>query len=231
MNILITGGSRGIGKAIAKSLAEDGHRIVIIGRNPDSLEEAKKELGEHVQSYRADITSPEEVEALKQFLADNFLPDGLVLSAAAFGDPATGRSVTEPSPEELSEILNANVTANYRLVRNLLPLLKNSGNARVVIIGSTAGIRQDKGGIYGISKWALQGYASNLRAELKETGIGVSLVNPGGTFTERRKKDGAHDRHLAESSDFGILIAALFRMSPQAVLERVDLRPLAGDTY
>lgn len=121
--------------------------------------------------------------------------------------------------------------ANYRLVRNLLPLLKYSGNARVVIIGSTAGIRQDKGGIYGISKWALQGYASNLRAECKQSGIGVSLVNPGGTFTERRKKEGADDRHLVESSDFGILVAALFRMSPQAVLERVDLRPLAGDTY
>ncbi len=100
-----------------------------------------------------------------------------------------------------------------------------------VLIGSTSGIRRDKGGIYGISKWALRSYAYNLREECKPLGIGVSLINPGGTFTETRKKLSEEDRSLLETTDLGKVIALTFRLSPQAVLEEVNIRPLQGDTY
>ena len=87
------------------------------------------------------------------------------------------------------------------------------------------------GGIYGISKWALRSYAYALREECKPMGIGVSLINPGGTFTETRKKSSEEDRSLLETSDLGKVITLTFRLSPQAVLEEVNIRPLQGDTY
>lgn len=96
------------------------------------------------------------------------------------------RSVTQPAPEELLSILDANIVAHYRLTQVILPELPKYG--RIVIIGSTAGIRKDNGGIYGISKWALRSYAYNLREEAKQYDIGVSLIHPGGTSTEQRKK-------------------------------------------
>ena len=155
--------------------------------------------------------------------------DGLILCAAAFPNPSTQRSVLQPEPEELQAMLDSNVTAYYRLVKEFLPLL--APGSRILLIGSTAGIRRDKGGIYGISKWALRSYAYSLREECKSLGIGVSLINPGGTFTETRKKQSAEDRSLLETSDLGKVIALTFRLSPQAVLEEVNIRPLQGDTY
>ena len=198
-NIVIIGGSRGIGLAAAKELAAAGHRLLIVGRNRSHLDEAKAQ-------------------------------DGIVISAAAFPDPATQRSVLKPEAEELSQILEQNVVACYRFVRELFPLLKKQ-KGRIVLIGSTAGVRRDKGGIYGISKWALRDFAYQLRDECKASGVSVSLVNPGGTFTERRVKKCPEDTTLLETSDLGKVIALIFELSRQAVIEQVDIRPLSGDTY
>lgn len=231
MNILVVGGSRGIGKAIAAQLAEDGNQVLIVGRNKEILEDTAKEMGKNVFAYQADITKEGDSITLAEYVKTEFPIDGLILSAAQFPKPVTKTSVIAPDVSELSSILEANVVANYRFVKYLIPFLQNQKNPRIVIIGSTSGIRQDKGGVYGISKWALASYAYNLRDECKKYGIGVSLINPGGTFTETRIKNSEDDQSLLESRDFGILVSALFQMSPQAVMERVDIRPIAGDTY
>lgn len=231
MNIAIVGGSRGIGKAAAAEMAKDGHRLLIIGRKTETLDCLKREFPEDTEYYAADITNEADTENLISYITQRFPLDGLVLNAAAFPNPQTGCSVLEPSAEELSQILNANLIAHYRVVQKVFPLLKKSTCGKLVLIGSTAGVRRDKGGIYGISKWALRSFAYNLREEAKQYGIGVSLINPGGTFTETRKKQNEEDTHLLESADLGILIATVFRLSPQAVIEQLDVRPLAGDTY
>lgn len=231
MNIVVVGGSRGIGKAIAAQLADDGNQVLIVGRNKENLEHTVKEIGENAFFYQADITKEGESIALAEYVKTKFPIDGLVLSAAQFPKPETKTSVIDPEVSELSSILEANVVANYRFVKYLIPFLQKRQNPRIVMIGSTSGIRQDKGGVYGISKWALASYAYNLRDECKKYGIGVSLINPGGTFTETRIKKSEDDRSLLETGDFGILVSALFKMSPQAVMERVDIRPIAGDTY
>lgn len=234
MNIVIIGGSRGIGKAAARELLQDGHKVLIVGRNPKTLEETGKELAGAV-TYSCNAGKAEEttglVDAVKNGkivgFGDNV--DGLILCAAVFPNPATKTSVVQPEPEELQAMLDSNVTAYYRLVKEFLPLL--APGSRIVLIGSTSGIRRDRGGIYGISKWALRSYAYALREECKPMGIGVSLINPGGTFTETRKKSSEEDRSLLETSDLGKVTALTFRLSPQAVLEEVNIRPLQGDTY
>ncbi len=239
MNIAIIGGSRGIGRAAAEKLVKDGHKLLLIGRNPDTLEKAKSELleanpsstPETIQTFAADITNETDSDNLTAYFEEKFPLDGIVLNAAAFPNRETSRSVLKATPEELRTILDANVVAHYRLVRKIFPLLQKSKNGRIVLIGSTAGIRQDKGGVYGISKWALRSFAYNLRDEAKQYGIGVSLINPGGTFTERRKKHSEDDVSLLETSDLGIVIATVFKLSPQAVIEQLDIRPISGDTY
>lgn len=231
MNIVIIGGSRGIGFAAAKELSKDGHELLLTGRNPENLQNAKDSLQNTVRTFRADITDASDIERLFTYCEEHFMPDGLILNAAAFGNRDTGHSVLQPSADELSEILDANVVAHYRIVRRFFPLLQKSGRGRIVFIGSTAGIRQDNGGIYGISKWALRSFAYNLREEAKRFGVGVSLINPGGTFTEKRVKQGDCDTHLLETEDLGIVIATVFRLSAQAVIEQLDIRPLTGDTY
>ena len=230
-HIVIIGGSRGIGLATAKELAANGHHVLIVGRNPEHLSEARKQLPEETLTLSLDATVPGAPYILKEYLDKEQFPlEGLVLAAAEFPDPATQKSVLKPTAEALSHMLESNVVANYRLVRELLPLIEKE-KGRIVLVGSTAGIRRDKGGIYGVSKWALKDLAYQLRDECKELGVGVSLVNPGGTFTERRVKKGPEDTSLLETSDLGKVIALAFELSPQAVLEQVDIRPITGDTY
>ena len=217
-----------------RELLQDGNNVLIVGRNPKTLEETGKELA-GAATYSCDAGKAEEttglVDAVKNGkiagFGDNV--DGLILCAAVFPNPATKTSVVQPEPEELQAMLDSNVTAYYRLVKEFLPLL--APGSRIVLIGSTSGIRRDRGGIYGISKWALRSYAYALREECKPMGIGVSLINPGGTFTETRKKSSEEDRSLLETSDLGKVITLTFRLSPQAVLEEVNIRPLQGDTY
>ncbi len=230
MNILIVGGSRGIGKATAIELAKNGHRLLLTGRNKDSLESAAKELPQDTLVLPLDVTVEDSADHLLQFMEQQeFNLDGVIMNAAKFPKAETKASVIRPDSKELSEILEANVVANYRMVQRLLPKLK--AGDKIVIIGSTSGLRQDKGGVYGISKWALRSYAYNLRAECKEHGISVSLVNPGATCTETRQKKSVEDDSLLETSDLGIMIATIFKLSKQAVVEELNMRPIVGDTY
>lgn len=230
MNIVIIGGSRGIGKATALELAKNGNRLLLTGRDKDSLEKTAKELPPDTLIFPLDVTEEESAGKLIGFMKQNdFKIEGLVMNAAKFPEASTKTSVIKPEAKELSEILEANVVSNYRMVQHLLPLLK--AGDKIVIIGSTSGIRQDKGGVYGISKWALRSYAYNLRAECKENGISVSLVHPGATCTENRKKKSAEDESLLETSDLGIMVATIFRLSKQAVVEELSMRPVIGDTY
>lgn len=231
MNILVVGGSRGIGKAIAKNLAQDGNQVLIFGRNKETLDSCVAEIGDNTKAFIGDITNEQDRLNLASYVEKSFELDGIVLSAAQFPKMETKTSVIEPEVSELESILQANVVANYRIIQLLIPQLKKKDHPRIVIIGSTSGVRQDKGGVYGISKWALSSFAYNLRDECKQYGIGVSLINPGATCTEVRKKKNDEDESLLESNDFGILVSALFRMSPQAVIERADVRPVLGDTY
>ena len=231
MNIAIIGGSRGIGKATALELARMGERLLITGRNKTTLLQAQQELPADTVALELDTTKEEDTDRLISVFEKDFALDGLILNAASFPDPKTQRSVIKPSVSELGDILNSNLTAYYRLVQKVLPIIQKSSVRKIVIIGSTSGVRQDKGGIYGISKWALRSYAYQLRDEAKELGIGVSLINPGGTFTETRIKQSEDDRHLLETSDIAKLIAIVFRLSPQAVIEELNIRPLVGDTY
>lgn len=231
MKIAIIGGSRGIGKATAIQLVKDGHEVLVAGRNRETLQETVTLLGELGRSYSLDMTDEKATKDFAEYLKEEFMIDAIILCVAAFPNQETKTSVIKPSKSELQEMLDTNVAAYYDLVRKTLPVIQNSTNGRIIIIGSTSGIRRDKGGIYGISKWAVQSFAYGLREECKEYGVGVTLINPGGTFTEGRKKKNEQDRSLLEASDIGILIGTLFHLSPQAVVEQLDIRPLAGDTY
>lgn len=229
MKVLITGGSQGIGLAVAKELHDNGHELFLTARNPKRLNDAVKSF--NAVGFPCDLGNDEEVDALiEKVRKENFDLDVIVLNAGSLS--GFQRSVLSPSADELREILDINVVSNYKLVKGFIDIIKKSAYPRIVLIGSTAGIRTDNGSIYGISKWALRSYAYSLRDELKSLGVGVTLINPGGTFTQKRVPDESvpADR-LLEGSDIGKLVAAILNLSYQAVVEEINIRPLLGDTY
>lgn len=231
MKVLITGGSQGIGLAIAKELHNNGHELYLIGRNSERLNKVIEDFSHRATGYVCDLSSPGQIEALiNKTKQDKFEPDVIVLNAGSLG--GRERSVINPSTDELREIIEVNLINNYKLVQGFIDVIKQSSYPRIIIIGSTAGIRTDDGTLYGISKWAVRSYAYSLRNELKNHGVGVTLINPGGTFTERRiPTDETPTGRLLESSDIGKMVVAILSLSHQAVVEEINMRPMLGDTY
>lgn len=231
MKVLITGGSQGIGLAIAKELHNNGHDLFLVARDSGRLNEVVSALKERTDGFACDLADSSQIKALINFAAARgFTPDVLVLNAAAFGSPV--RSVVKPEVDELRQLFEANVLVNYQLVQGFLETVKKSDYPRIILIGSTASIRRDDGSLYGISKWALRSYAYSLREELKKVGVGVTLLNPGGTFTQKRvPNEELASNRLLQASDIGKIVAVLLTLSHQAVVEEIDIRPLLGDTY
>ena len=231
MNILITGGSRGIGLGIAKALDNVGHQLLLVGRNEEHLNQVKGSLKNPPLLFKSDLSKESDRDRLIQHIIQiRFSPDVLILNAAGF--PPTGRSMLNASTQELRDILETNLVSNYHLVQQLLPLVQKGIYPRIILIGSTVSIRRDKGDIYSLSKWALRSYAYSLRDEIKTLGVGVTLLNPGGTYTENRvPKGGEPTDRLLVPSDYGTLVAALLSLSPQAVVEEINIRPMLGDSY
>lgn len=229
MRILITGGGRGIGLAIAQELYAYGHELLLVSRTIDA-KAIHAIFPERVNIFNADLSNAGDIDALVDYAKKIFRPDALVLNAAAFGGP--DRSVIKRSVAELRQLLEINVLANYQLVQGLVDTIQHGEYPRIVLIGSTASLRKDSGSLYGISKAALRSFAYGLRSELKGVGVGVTLIHPGGTFTERRAPDErTPPGRLLEASDIGQLVAVLFTLSPQAVVEELIARPMLGDTF
>jgi NADP-dependent 3-hydroxy acid dehydrogenase YdfG len=107
-----------------------------------------------------------------------------------------------------------------------------TGTGRIVIIGSTAALEPYAyGPVYGITKWALRGLAENLRAELRPHKVGVTLLHPGGTWTDLWEGVDLPRERLLEPSDIARLVATMLELSPQAVVDELIIRPIEGDMH
>lgn len=187
---IVTGGSRGIGLAIAIELARRGMDITIIARDSSRINEAisliKKETVDPLQKVTGlplDVSKDEEVRvAMKSWIEHNGAPD-ILINSAGFAHPG--------KIEDLSlEIYRKNMDVNYfgtvNMVKSILPSMLSRGNGVIVNISSVAGFL----GIYGYtaysgSKFAVTGFSDSLRNELKPRGIHVSVVFPPDTDTDQ----------------------------------------------
>ncbi|MGK7920743.1 MAG: SDR family oxidoreductase [Trichodesmium sp.] len=191
---IITGGSSGIGKEIAKLLATQGSNISIIARNISKLEETKVEITatmvnqkQKIMSIPADVANRVEVEtAIKKAVDENGLPD-LLITAAGISHPGYFREL----PIEIFEqTMAVNYFGSLYCVRAVLPMMEQQKKGQIVMISSGAGLI----GIYGYtpycpSKFALRGLAESLRGELKLSGISVSIVYPPDTDTPQLEEE------------------------------------------
>jgi len=185
---LLTGATGGLGRAIARSLAERGAQLVLSGRESDALEALAAELpGQGHTAVVADLASPGAAEALA---AEAGKIDVLVANA---GLPGAGW-LTEFSPEEVARALRVNLEAPMLLARALYPAMVERGEGHLVFISSLAGkTASPRTSIYNATKFGLRGFALGLRTDLGPRGVGVSLVSPGfirdaGMFADSRAK-------------------------------------------
>ena len=187
---IVTGGSRGIGKAVARVLASDGCRVVITGRYADTLSAAAEEVagvaGDSVTPIVCDMTSTEQVNAMVAAAADALggRIDILVNNAAAPGGLARG-ALNEIRDEDVMLDLDTKVMGYLRCARAVAPYMQQQGWGRIVNVGGLSARRGAGNVSAGIRNSGLSNLTKYLAEELGGSGVCVNLVHPGTTRTER----------------------------------------------
>ncbi len=172
---VITGGNSGIGLATAKEFKEQGARIVITGRDQQTLDEAKREIGDDVLAVRSDASSLTEIDKLFAAVKEKFGKIDVLFVNAGIGKFVPVEDVTE---ELFDSIMDINFKGAYFTIQKALPLLND--NASIVLNASiNAYIGMPNSSVYAASKAALITLARTLSAELVGRGIRVNAISPG----------------------------------------------------
>ena len=226
---IVTGASRGIGRAIAKRLAADGMAVGLAARSRDALESLAAELracGASAAVEVADLSQPDAAAAKIRGLADRMGGvDVLVHNAGAFVE----RPVPDLLTDEWRRVMDVNVAAPFAITRELLPLLERGGNGRIVFIGSTAShqgyLNQSA---YVASKHALMGLARSLAIECKPRGIHVHTVSPGAVDTDLIKGTYLYERTRGQTmiapDDVAVAVAYLIAQPARLDLPELVIR-------
>ncbi len=237
MNVIITGASKGMGKAIAEKFAANNHNLVLCARNEVQLYKTIEELllkypRSIIKSLAIDLS---ETAATKHFGAwaqeqVGKMPgekvDVLVNNAGQF----MPGSIYNEDEGILESMIAVNLFSAYHLTRALLPRMMENKNGHIFNICSIASLNAYKnGGAYSISKFALLGFSKNLREEMKPHGIKVTAVLPGAVYTDSWSGSDIQPQRIMESEDIATLVYAAACLSPQAVVEDIIVRPQLGD--
>lgn len=180
--VAITGASSGIGAATAEVLAAEGASVVLGARRRDRLEELTSKLGARAAAVEMDVRNPADSSRLIQTAVDRFGHIDTLIANAGIG--AYG-GIMDLSDDQLREMMDTNVAGTVWPIRAAVPHFLQAGNGDIVIVASVAGLRgAGDEAVYAATKFAQVGLAGALDRELREKGIRVSVIAPGGTATE-----------------------------------------------
>ena len=224
--VLVTGASRGIGRAIVRRFVAGGCTVVACARGQEGLAALKAELPD-VETIACDMRDGDAVDAMAAgLLARHDAIDLLVNNAGAY---RPGRIASEED-DALIEMLQANLFGAYRLTRRVLPAMVARRQGMVLNMCSTASIAAyPNGGSYSIAKHALHGFSRNLREEMKPHGVRVVALLPGATWTSSWDGAPLPEERLMPAEDVAEMAWAAWTMSARTVVEDIVMRPQLGD--
>ncbi|MBC7886814.1 MAG: SDR family oxidoreductase [Ferruginibacter sp.] len=237
MNVVITGASKGIGKAIAAAFSAEGATLFLCARNEVNLYNTVAELQTNhpaslINAKAVDMSVKEETKAFGAWVSGGLKNtvsgkiDVLVNNAGIF----TPGSIYNEEDGLLEKMMKTNLYSAYHLTRELVPAMIEAKQGLIVNICSIASLHAYKnGGSYSITKFALMGFTKNLREELKPHFVKVMGVYPGAVLTDSWGNFDNSSKRIMEAGDIAAMILAAAKLSPQAVVEDIIMRPLLGD--
>lgn len=174
---LVTGASRGIGEACARTLSTAGHRVVLLARDEAALATVATSLAGETLVVAADVTDPAAVEAAYSRIEGEWGPVEVLVANAGAG---SSTPLTETSDEEWQRMLELNLTAPFRFVRRALPAMTSAGRGRIVVVASVASkVGEKRVAAYTAAKHGVLGLVRAAAAEVARTGVTVNAVCPG----------------------------------------------------
>lgn len=231
MNAIITGSSKGIGKAIASKFAEAGYNLCLCARNKEELENTAHDLSESFNTIKvsvmpADLSIKKDAIDFATWCLAQGSPDILINNAGTY---LPGNTIDEPDGN-LELLIQTNLYSAYHVTRTLLPAMKEKRSGHIFNLCSIASLRAyPGGGSYSISKFALNGFSQNLRHELMQYKIKVTAVFPGAVLTDSWKNFDNSNGRIMEATDIADMVYATSQLTPQANVEEILIRPVLGD--
>jgi 3-oxoacyl-[acyl-carrier protein] reductase len=223
---VVTGGSKGIGFAIAEAFARAGVNVAITGRDERALAAAEQQLSKHgsgVLASRTDVRDHAAVSAFIELVVSTFSGVDVLVNNAGVGAFAP---VDEISLEDWHRVIDTNLHGVFYCTRAALPHLRNSRNAYVINISSLAGRNWFAGGAaYCASKAALNAFSESLMQDVRQHDIRVSYVMPGSVNTEFSFMGAKPADWKLTGDDIAGVVLDLVRSDKRALASRVEIRP------
>jgi 3-oxoacyl-[acyl-carrier protein] reductase len=224
---LVTGGSRGMGRAIAMKLAELGAGVAICGRDRGKLRataDVLRGLTERVLWQAADVTRGDDVENLVSAAEAKLGPIGILVNNAGIGlfGPAH-----EKSEQEWDRVLSTNLKSVFLVSRAVIPSMVRRGGGDIINISSLAGKNTFAGGgLYCASKWGVQGLSGCMAEDLRDHGIRVSVICPGSVATGFSGRGAKDPGKALQADDVAHAVAAIVTQRPGSFMSEIHVRPL-----
>ena len=220
---LITGASTGIGAATARAAAQAGHRVVLAARSEDKLRALAEELGgdERAIAVRCDVMEWADNEALVARALDAYGRLDVVLANAGFG---AKRGWLEETPEHWKDMVLTNVLGAAYTARAAIPALKES-RGHLLLTSSVAGRRALPGSLYSATKHAVTAMGEALRSDLNDTGVRVTLIEPG--MVDTPFFDSKPEMETLHSEDIANAVMYAVSQPPHVDVNEILIRPTA----
>ena len=221
--VLVTGSSRGIGRAICERLWGQGHTVVGLARHPE-IENSPK----NYRPLPMDLSCLEAIDVgLRKMLAEYPMLDAVVSNAGA---PAFG-NLEEIAHRQIESSIALNLTSHMLVTRTIVPFLKRHKQSDLILMGSEAALRGGKyGSVYCAAKFGLRGFAQSLRQECASSGVRVTLIHPGmvrtSFFKELDFEPGESDDQAIFADDVAQVVEMVLGIRSGTVMDEISLSPL-----
>ncbi|WP_028667557.1 SDR family oxidoreductase [Runella zeae] len=230
--LIVTGGTKGIGRALIERFVEGGFDVVTCSRNKNDLESLRADLQYKYPNSQifikvSDLSQKEEVRAFASFIKALKRPVDIVVNNTGIFAPSQVHSEPEGTLEKMIE---TNLYSAYYLTRELIEGMKAQKKGHIFnmcsIASTTAYIN---GGAYAVSKFALYGMTKLLRQEMKQYGVKVTAVLPGATLTPSWEGVELPSERFIRAEDVAEMVWSTAKLSPESVIEEILIRPQLGD--
>lgn len=224
---IITGAGRGIGAAIARTLARLGAVAVLCGRTPTPLQStatAIRQQGGRAEVAECDVTDVRSVETVAARVRQTLGRADILVNNAGVGSFAGPLHLMPP--ESWDKVLNTNLRGVYYCIRSFAPMMIHARTGHIINISSLAGKNAlPNGAAYSASKWGLNGLSYSVAEELRGYNIRVAVICPGSVHTDLSPHEGKDPGKMLQPEDVAHVVAMLVTQAPQSFASEILLRP------
>jgi 3-oxoacyl-[acyl-carrier protein] reductase len=222
---IVTGASRGIGRAIAEALAKEGMRLVIGGRDEGRLQEAARAIGGETEAVAGDVGEEAVAARLVETATRKFGRLDVVVNNAGIGHHG---KLEDMDPAEFDRVYRTNVRGPFLLMKSAVPVMRRQKRGTLVSLASLAGRNPvPMRAAYAATKWAMIGLSRSVLQEVRKDGIRVIILEPGSTLTEfgHDASKMAQAEKLVRPEDVAAVLVASLKLPDRATVSEIEIRP------